>query len=48
MFLPKEIINIIIQYDGRIKYRKGKYMNQIDYENDKYELLNKIFKQKSI
>jgi hypothetical protein len=22
MFLPKEIINIIIQYDGRIKYSK--------------------------
>ena len=45
--LPKEIVNIIIQYDGRIKYRKGKYVNQLNIENKKYDLLNKFFINKT-
>jgi len=45
--LPKEIVNIIIQYDGRIKYRKGKYMNQLNIADKKYDLLNKFFINKT-
>jgi hypothetical protein len=45
--LPKEIVNIIIQYDGRIKYRRGKYVNQLNIENKKYDLLNKFFINKT-
>ena len=37
--LPNEIIDLIIQYDGRIKYRNGVYMNQIDKKDDRYLLL---------
>lgn len=39
--LPNEIINIIFQYDGRIKYRRGKYMNQLIIEDNKFQLIKK-------
>jgi hypothetical protein len=31
-YLPKELINIILEYDGRIKYRNGKYINQLNLD----------------
>jgi len=40
--LPLEIIHHILEYDGRIKYRNGKYMNQIAQDDDRYHLLRKI------
>jgi len=40
--LPVEIIHRILEYDGRIKYRNGKYMNQIDPDDYRYHLLRKI------
>ena len=33
---PLEIVNRILEYDGRIKYRHGKYMNQIAQDDDRY------------
>ena len=40
--LPLEIVHRILEYDGRIKYRHGKYMNQIAQDDDRYHLLRKI------
>ena len=37
--LPLELVNRILEYDGRIKYRHGKYMNQIAQDDDRYEML---------
>jgi hypothetical protein len=31
-YLPKELINIILEYDGRIRYRNGKYINQLNLD----------------
>ena len=40
--LPLELVNRILEYDGRIKYRHGKYMNQITQDDNRYHLLRKI------
>lgn len=43
--LPKEIIDLIIQYDGRMKYRNGVYMVKIDKNDDRYPLLHNLPKK---
>jgi hypothetical protein len=27
-YIPKELLNLILEYDGRIKYRKGEYIHK--------------------
>ena len=39
---PLDVIHRILEYDGRIKYRNGKYMNQIPKDDDRYNILKSI------
>ena len=39
---PLEIVHHIFEYTGKIKYRNGKYMNQIDTDDNRYKMLQTI------
>ena len=44
---PLEIVHRILEYYGRIKYRHGKYMNQISKNDDRYKMLLPVPKKYS-
>ena len=46
MNLPKELLHIILEYDGRIKYRKGMYVNVIHKYDEKYHIIRPLMRKK--
>lgn len=46
MYLPREIIDIILEYDGRIKYRKGVYTNIISKRDERYICMDAFIRRK--
>lgn len=46
LYLPLEIITIILEYDGRIKKKMGKYVNIIHKYDSRYNLIQKIVNKK--
>jgi hypothetical protein len=40
--VPFEVLHIILSYDGSIKYRNGKWMNQLSNKDGRYDLLRSI------
>ena len=41
-FLPEDVVFHILSYNDSIKYRNGKYMNQICKDDKRYKLLLRI------
>ena len=40
------LINIILDYDGRIKYKKGKYVNVIHKNDSRYNIIKIVIAEK--
>ena len=41
-YLPTDVVHHILKYTGKIKYRNGKYMNQIVTDDNRYKILQTI------
>ena len=45
-YIPKELINIILEFDGKIKYRKGEYVNIIHKHDNRYNIIEPLIFEK--
>jgi hypothetical protein len=45
-YIPEELLHIILAYDGRIKYKKGKYVNIIHKNDERYNIITPIISKK--
>jgi hypothetical protein len=46
MLFVKDLVNIILEYDGKIKYKKGKYINMIHKYDARYNIIHPIINKK--
>jgi hypothetical protein len=47
-YFPKELIILILEYSGKIKYANGKFIDQLDLTDTKYNLVIQNIGQKII
>ena len=45
-YIPKDLLHIILEYDGRIKYKNGKYINVIQKNDQRYNIIKLIISKK--
>jgi hypothetical protein len=45
-YIPEELLHIILSYDGRIKYKNGKYINIIHKNDERYNIISPIIHKK--
>ena len=45
-YIPNELVHIILEYDGRIKYKKGEYINIIHKKDERYNIIRPVINKK--
>ena len=45
-YIPTELLDIILQYDGKIKYKNGKFVNIIHKNDERYNIIKSIMTKK--
>ena len=45
-YIPEDLLHIILAYDGRIKYKNGKYVNIIHKNDERYNIIVPIISKK--
>jgi hypothetical protein len=45
-YIPNELLDIILQYDGRIKYKNGSFVNIIHKNDGRYNIIIPIISKK--
>ena len=44
--IPEDLLNIILEYYGRIKYKNGKYVNIIHNNDERYHIIEPLISKK--
>ena len=44
--ISNELLDIIFEYDGRIKYKNGKYVNIIHKNDERYDIIRPLISKK--
>jgi hypothetical protein len=46
LYIPRDALRIILEYDGRIKYTNGRYINIIHKLDERYNIITPIIRKK--
>jgi hypothetical protein len=48
LYIPKDVLHIILDYDGKIKYKNGKYVNVIHKNDERYNIITPVISKKMV